>query len=232
MRPAGLSQNRLRPQAVISATTVSLSADGACTVAPATQRELCEEDAGSGGRWGPEPRGLEAAARPLGGRPARTSTRSFTTGGCVRSGMNPAVLRRCSDRWRRRGSCFSDLGRVRSRVSAALRPDPVFPARGAGLRPGLAGMSASPALHAPRGATVTDSFLVNELFVEQLSAHSKVEWEVQRFRRHPTPSGTPPPPFVPPARQLPMQPGTCTSQSPRGYGWHQGRCRCRAFCEF
>lgn len=40
-------------------------------MALATQRELCEEDAGSEARWGPEPRGPEAAARPLGGQPVR-----------------------------------------------------------------------------------------------------------------------------------------------------------------
>lgn len=128
------------------------------------------------------------------------------------------------------------------RVSAALCAHSAFPAPAPSRPPDTALAEKSPRRPSipPQDATLIYSVLVNEPFVEQLSVHSKVEWEVQRFRSHPHPLRhpasticTPPPPSAPQLRCLhpvsaihtplhtwwpPMQPGdlhVTVAQRPR-----------------
>lgn len=97
------------------------------------------------------------------------------------------------------------------RVSAALCAHSAFPAPAPSRPPDTALAEKSPLRPSipPQDATLYYSVLVNEPFVEQLSVHSKVEWEVQRFRSHPHPLRhpasticAPPPPSAPQLRCL------------------------------
>lgn len=108
------------------------------------------------------------------------------------------------------------------RVSAALCAHSAFPAPAPSRPPDTALAEKSPRRPSipPQDATLIYSVLVNEPFVEQLSVHGKVEWEVQRFRSHPHPLRHPVSAIHTPLHTWwpPMQPGdlhVTVTQRPR-----------------